>query len=134
MKKIICMLTILAFSSNLFAGDKVKSPEYDNGYLDGKVAAGEEYKGDGWFGAGLAGGLLLGLIGTGVVVGLSQVGSTEPIGYESGFLSGQPDYRLGFYKGYSKKIKSTRLQKSLIGGVIGTAIIVTILVATQGNK
>lgn len=135
MKKVICVLTILVFCSNLFAQEKVKSEQYENGYLDGRVSANDDYKGGGWFAAGFGSGVLLGLIGTGVIAGVSQIGSVEPPDYEISTLSNMPsDYKTGFFKGYSGKVKNTRLKKSLFGGLIGTAVIVTVIVATQGNN
>lgn len=79
---------------------------------------------------GLAGGSLLGLIGTGVcyfATGSADLGDKE---YRSMMTKGT-DYRLGFEKGYKGKSKSRKRRAALGGGLIGTLIGVVLLLGAQ---
>jgi hypothetical protein len=135
MKKVICIILFAVFIPTLFAQElpREKGNEYEKGYLEGKASASENYSGGGWFAFGLGGGLVLGLIGMGIVAGISQSGTVEPPMIHRISVSGKSDeFKMGFYDGYSKKAKSKRLSNSLIGGAIGTVVIVVIL--TSGDS
>ena len=141
-KKIVCIVIILCFSTTLFAQEISDSTmvenksidnsgaEYLRGKIDGKADAQAYYSGGGWVGGGLAGGFLLGLIGAGVIVGVSQIGSVKPDEELLLNLESQsPEFKKGYIDGYSGKAKSKRLTKSLIGGGIGTACAVVLILS-----
>lgn len=139
MKKIVCAVLILSFLNIVVAQDagqaNTNADEYQTGLLEGKISAGENYSGGGWFAAGLGGGFLLGLIGTGIVVGISQSGHVDPPHTAAlGISQKSNEYKMGYYDGYSKAAKKKRLGPSIIGGVIGTAVVVALLVSAEKNN
>jgi len=112
---------------------EIKSAEYETGYFDGIESGSENYSEGRWFVYGLAGGLFVGLIGSGAVVGFSQYGTVFPSSDHDYYIQDQTSvYKIGFYDGYSKEAKRKRLKPSIIGGLLGTAMIVAIL--TSGSK
>jgi hypothetical protein len=132
--KTICILLIMSLISTLYAGEipEKKTSEYLQGKIDGKKTASEDYSGGGWGAAGLGGGIVLGLIGAAAVVGASQLSSVEPPDKDLlDIASESDDYQTGFCDGYSRKAKNKRLIKSTIGGIMGTAIIVSIIISTR---
>ena len=137
MKKFIATILLIIFPVTVLAQEGVKteepkSGEYENGYLEGRASASENYSGGGWLAAGMGGGLLLGLIGGGIVVGISQSGTVEPPTMHRMSISDKSsNYKMGFYDGYSKKAKKKRLGNSILGGLIGTAAIVVIIMSNQ---
>jgi hypothetical protein len=135
-KKIVCIIMALSFLNIVAAQDVGQAnsavDDYQTGLLEGKISAGENYSGGGWFAAGLGGGFLLGLIGTGIVVGISQSGTVDPPHTVAlGISQRSNEYKLGYYDGYSKTAKKKRLGPSIIGGVIGTAVVVAIIVGSE---
>ncbi|MCP3681841.1 MAG: hypothetical protein GY861_04050 [bacterium] len=101
---------------------------YETGFIDGKTAASDNYSGGGWFAGGLASGLVLGLIGAGIITGISQSGDVDPPTMHRMAIKERSDsYRMGYFDGYSKKAKKKRLGNSLVGGILGTAVIVVVL-------
>jgi len=84
---------------------------YNEGYLEGQIVARRNYSSSGWFAVGLGSGFLLGLIGTGIAVGVSQTGQVEPPFSYVSVLSRKSDmYRVGFLDGYTKEAKRKRLK------------------------
>lgn len=137
MKRVICLVLVFSFLNVGFAQTIAPteniSDDYQTGLLEGKQSATKNYSGGGWFAAGLGSGFLLGLLGTGIVVGISQSGTVEPPHAVSlGISDKSNEYKMGYYDGYSKKAKQKRLAPSIIGGVIGTAVIVALIV--NSNK
>ena len=99
-----------------------------SGKIDGMLAAEENYSGDRWMESGLASGFLLGLIGTGIVAGVSQAGTVDPPSEILLILQEKSDsYVSAYLLSYSKKAKKKRLKKSITGGLIGTVVIVAVL-------
>ena len=95
--------------------------------IDGMLAAEEYYSADSWMELGFASGLLLGLIGAGIITGVSQLGTVDPSPeYLLSLQDKSSIYKISFLIGYSGKAKRKRLSKSLIGGIIGTATFVFI--------
>jgi hypothetical protein len=137
MRRGVAILMLVVFPVTVFAqesdvSEKPKTADYDTGFYDGEMSASENYGGGGWFAAGLGGGLLLGLIGGGIVVGISQSGTVDPpASHRLGISDQSNDYKMGYYDGFSKKAKKKRLGNSIIGGLIGTAVIVAILANAQ---
>lgn len=86
----------------------------------------------GYFAGGLAGGLLLGLIGTGIVY---AVAAGSAVDLESSAQARIADesavYQQGFRDAYTRKVKSKRKQSALVGGLLGTATWVVILLSAS---
>jgi hypothetical protein len=90
----------------------------------------------GWGVGGFFGGLTLGLVGTAVIAGVSQSGSADPPLGEMIRLDGTSnEYQSGFATGYDKRAKAKAFGSAIIGGLAGTALIVTaIVVSVQQEK
>jgi len=103
--------------------------EYQRGRLEGESWANANYNSEGWFAAGLGGGFLLGPIGAGVAIGLSQSGTVD---YPPGLLKHTSDksneFSMGFIQGYEKRVKRKKLNQSIIGGVVGTVVAAIVVV------
>jgi hypothetical protein len=124
--------SVMAQASYPFYVPEIKT-EYQKGVSEGELAAKNDYSPTVWVAAGFGGGLGLGLIGSGIVAGISQVGTVEPTNSRIQFLSLKTlDFRKGYFDGYSKKAKRKKLIGSIVGGLVGTATIVIIL--THGGK
>jgi hypothetical protein len=54
---------------------------YYKGSMNGRFSASDNFSSGGWFAGGIATGVLLGLIGTGIIAGVSIIGSPEPPNY-----------------------------------------------------
>lgn len=89
----------------------------------------------GRFAGGLASGLLLGLIGTGIVWAVAGSDDTPvPIAHALQLANANPNYNLAFQQGYSARLKARRKSSALTGGLVGTATVVVLyLAATSGN-
>ena len=102
--------------------------------LHGRAAADRRSLG-GRFAGGLASGLLLGLIGTGITYAIAGSDDASLSAAEAAQLaSANPVYSLAFQQGYTERLKARRKSSALTGGLLGTAAIVTIvLVANSSN-
>ena len=80
--------------------------------------------------AGVAGGILLGLIGTGLVVLLQS--DSDPSILSMGNLEGD-ECRYAYIEAYQNESASKKRKSALIGGLIGTAVLVLIVVASSGS-
>ena len=88
----------------------------------------------GRFAGGFAAGVGLGLIGTGVVYAVAAGSNADLPADQAAQLSGaSPAYREAYERAYRERLRSRRKSSALTGGLVGTALIVTILVAGQGN-
>ncbi len=100
------------------------------GQRDGEVCASHRYSSAGWLVGGLASGLVMPVLAPGLVVGASQLGSPRPPALEEhralqqGFA-----YYQAFCKGYAKRAHQKALGRSLIGGLIITAVTAVAVVA-----
>lgn len=94
---------------------------------EGKRASGDISTTGSFFG-GLAGGLFLGLIGTGIAV----VVQSEPQApyYQ---LPEDDNCSYAFQQGYANKGKSNKRSAALQGGLLGTAVLVVVLVVSQSG-
>jgi hypothetical protein len=89
---------------------------------------GENISTGGSVAAGLAGGVLLGLIGTGLVVLLQS--DSEPSQLAMNNLEGD-DCRYAYIEAYENKSLSKKRSSALIGGLIGTALFVAVYLSTS---
>jgi hypothetical protein len=102
------------------------------GFADGDAAAGDHYGSGKWLGYGLCGGFLLGLIGAGVIVGISQSGRPEPPPKDAQHIAnGTAKYQLGFGDAYAKRAKKKSLGMAIVGGLVGTAVAIAVIAGSQ---
>jgi predicted lipid-binding transport protein (Tim44 family) len=88
----------------------------------------------GRFAGGFAGGLTLGLIGTGVVYAIAAGSNADLPAEQAAQVSGaSPEYREAYQQAYRDRLRSRRKSSALTGGLVGTALIVTIVLASQSN-
>ena len=133
-KLIIIYLSLFLIASPLYSQDstEVKKYTFTQGEFDGELSAQHNYSGGGWLAGGLASGLFLGLIGTGIIYGISNSGEVSPPIAINMMLEDKPsDYRSGFYIGYSRKAKKQRKAKALTGGLLGTAAFLILFLNAQ---
>ncbi|MGI9174144.1 MAG: hypothetical protein ACR2GR_02335 [Rhodothermales bacterium] len=103
------------------------------GTLDGEIAAADKGSAS-WALGGFAGGVGLGLIGTGVAYGLAANSSATLPADKVVFIQGRSaDYRLAYQRAYKDGVQRKRKRSALVGGFVGTAAIVTVLVASGAN-
>ena len=105
------------------------SVDCDVDRMMGREAASNTHSSSGWMLGGLASGVFLGLIGTAVAYAVASSSTAQvervPDGVEPSC------YR----DGYSSKAKSMNTNNALIGGLLGTAALVLIVVsATSGSS
>ncbi len=106
---------------------------YEIGLAMGRASAGQNYNGGGWFAGGILGGLVLGLIGAGIMVAVSQGSKDPPVGELMALSHHSEHYKMGYSYGYNRAAKSKALTNSLIGGVLGTAVVVAIVLGSQSH-
>jgi len=128
--KYTSIILILVLPVALIAQQEESVPmklDYNKGYAQGQEEGSRVSQG-GWIAGGLAGGFLGGCIGGGIVW-LIASGDTPPY-----IPEGPGEYERGYIDGYKQSTKSKKQQNALIGGLIGTAAAVTIvLLATSGE-
>ena len=132
MKSNCALMLIIALANSGFAQDlslRGMDDEYQRGKLEGERWANDNYNSEGWFAAGLGGGLLLGPIGAGIAIGVSQKGEVyaSPDVLEN-TIDKSNEFRMGFIHGYENRANSKKLNQSILGGVIGTVVAVLIVV------
>lgn len=96
------------------------------GEMDAKI----QHKAGGWFAGGIAGGTLLGLIGGGIVVAIAAVSDPKPTNIPNKEIIDENCY----ISGYSKKAKNKNVVNAIGGGLVGTAIAVTIAVIIMSSS
>ncbi len=100
-------------------------------HAKGKADAQERGTG-GSFVGGFAGGLLLGLIGAGVVV-LAQSKSDPPADFMLQLEEEEEACRYTYIESYRNESVSKKRKSALTGGLIGTAIIVAVILSSNGE-
>lgn len=95
--------------------------------LAGKTDADDQHGTVGWFVGGIGAGVGLGLIGTGIIMGITALSSPKPSAIRAGQEEGC--YRDG-YKGTAKK---KNLLSALYGGLVGSAVWTAIYIANNND-
>ena len=101
------------------------------GYIDGKIAA----EGRGTAGSFLGGftcGILTGLVGTGILWGITR-GDSPPYELKAKIRSKGTDYREGFIQGYKERTKQKKRGARLGGGLLGTAGILALIFSASDS-
>jgi hypothetical protein len=89
--------------------------------MQGRTDAGAAHGAGGWFGGGVASGVGLGLIGTGIITGVAALGNPQP-------REAPVDVDASCYReGYSGRARGKNVTSSLLGGLVGTAVWVVIV-------
>lgn len=102
------------------------------GLLEGELLA-EGQRTGGKLGAGLAVGVLTGLIGTGIgyfVIGPSPL-SPEAIQRSAGRSA---DFQLGLKTGWEKKTRTKKRNAFLAGGLLGTAAFIALVASARSGQ
>ncbi|MCD4828458.1 MAG: hypothetical protein K8R90_03390 [Candidatus Cloacimonetes bacterium] len=99
----------------------VARKDFNTSYQLGR-AAGEQHSSSGWFIGGVASGFLLGLIGTAII-------AVAASGTVPAYIPDEVD-AMGYRTGYIDRSKSKNRGAAIGGGLLGTAIIVIIFVAS----
>jgi len=86
----------------------------------------------GSFVGGFAGGLLLGLIGTGIAYA-AQGPADVPVAYAADAQKYGSEYVLGFQQGFAEKSKKKKRGAALTGGLLGTGALVVLVLSASGS-
>lgn len=144
MKKLVCSIllvtTVNMFLFGSFAfGEQMKEDEFYDGKDKGEMTASTKHKTTGYIVGGVITGGLLGLIGTGLGIGIIAISSPPNVPPEikdevkSEIQEPSKSYKNGFTEGYRKKAKNKNLLHFLYSGLVGS-LIGGIIVASQSNK
>jgi hypothetical protein len=88
----------------------------------------------GYLAGGVASGVLLGLIGTGITYAVAASSDVSLPPFEMASIADHsPEYIQGFRSGYGDRVKAKRKQSALTGGLLGTALFVVIVVSAGGQ-
>lgn len=98
-------------------------------FYEGKMAAKHSVSTGGSAAGGFLGGIVLGLIGTGIAV----VVQSEPTPSYTLLPDGDSDCKFAFTQGYGEVGKSRKRSAALVGGLAGTLILVVVLVAANSD-
>jgi hypothetical protein len=125
-------------SSGLAEGETLPmKASYTEGLLQGRSAASRYYSSGGWFAGGLVCGLFSGFFGTCILAAASQGCIADPPASELVRIQQQDcQFQAGFMRGYDRKANAKALGASVGGGLLGTAVIVTVvyLIVTTGSE
>ena len=102
---------------------------WNDGYIAGKIAA-EDRGTAGSFVGGLTCGLLTGLIGTGILWGVTG-GDDASLHLNANVRGKGVDYSTGFTQGYKERTKQKKRNARLGGGLLGTAGIVLLILSAN---
>lgn len=93
----------------------------------GSNNANQEHSSVGWWLGGMGSGVMLGLIGTGLIWGISHASSPQPSTLPS-------NINADCYKdGYKREAKGSNKVGAGIGGLLGTAIFLLLVISAQGK-
>jgi hypothetical protein len=137
-RSIIAISALIALSTPLAAQQSTQAPEKSSapavktmadGMVTGQMLAEQQGTG-GSFVGGLAGGVLLGLIGTAIAYvaqGPADLPATHLV--EAQKYGGE--YTLGLQQGFAEKSKKKKKSSALAGGLLGTAAFVAVVLGAQ---
>ena len=127
MKQIISTLLVLTLiTSSVNAGELFAKSTCEDSKDKGRMSASQEHSSVGWWLGGIGSGVMLGLIGTGAIWGISHASSPQPSTIPS-------NIRNDCYKdGYKREAKGSNKVGAGVGGLIGTALFLFIFLSSQG--
>jgi len=129
MKKYVAIVLLVAFffatCSSHYAPpyESSEAPDYEKGYLDGKLQAGRRSQ-QGWVWGGCGGALVAGILGGGIVMAMGY-NSAEYPPFEA---KGTDAYKRGYVNGYQDGSASAKGSKATTGCLVGTLINVAAIV------
>jgi hypothetical protein len=135
-KKITWFIVLGAFLSfifpfGIFAEDEKHKLDCEESRIKGELNGKEYHSSGGMMLAGVSSGILLGLIGTGIIVALAAGSHPQPA-----FIPNEDIINESCYiSGYSDAARKKNIYAALGGGLVGTAVLVTIIAiaSTSGN-
>ncbi len=105
---------------------------FTDGYQNGGNLAVKYSTYDTWFGGSLIMGLAGGFIGAGLMAGMCQIGTAKPPAAELEKIQDQSEpFRNGFRQGYDGRMKRMALRSIFVGGLIGTAVSVGLMISNN---
>jgi len=107
-------------------GDGDNSPDYRQGAEAG-AQVGRRAGGGRWFGVGLVGGALTGPVGAGVATAMA--GRRPVTEWPEPPRADNASYRQGFEAAYEAQVRDSRRRKALVGGMVGSAVFVSAVIA-----
>jgi len=120
-------LTFVSLDPNMMARE-LQVATCDASKLQGRTDAGDQHGTVGWMAGSLAAGVGLGLIGTGIMLGMTALSSPKPDAIK-------PNMEETCYRdGYKSKAKNKNLIAALLGGLVGTAVWTAIYVANNNDE
>ncbi|HEY8468351.1 MAG TPA: hypothetical protein VIL18_01850 [Longimicrobiales bacterium] len=135
MRRIVSLLLVVLFLAApvALAQETEKANDMAAGIVDGELAA-QSPGTVGWGIGGFASGLFLGLIGTGVTYALAGSSNADlPPAIMASLSDRSPEYRMGFQQGYANKLRARRKSSALIGGALGTAVLVVAVISATSE-
>ena len=102
-----------------------------DGVAAGQISADAAGTGGSFWG-GFAGGLFLGLIGTGIAYAAQGPADAPALQLAEAQKHGS-EYLLGFQQGFAEKSKRKKRSSALLGGLVGTGTLVLLVVSASGN-
>jgi hypothetical protein len=109
----------------------VETRSMADGMVAGQMLANTRGTG-GSFVGGLAGGLVLGLIGTGIAYA-AQGPSELPVSALAESQKYGSEYLLGVQQGFADRSKAKKRSSALTGGLLGTAAFVALVLSASGS-
>jgi hypothetical protein len=109
----------------------VQAKTMPEGVLAGSAAA-QTIGTGGSFAGGMAGGLFLGLIGTGIAY-VAQGPSQPTMTTVASNQQYGADYMMGFNQAFADESKRRKKSSALTGGLIGTGVLVLLVVSAGGS-
>lgn len=95
-------------------------------------AAGDQVGTGGSMLGGFAGGFFLGLIGTGIAYAVASGSNAELPSFEAARIARTPgDYQIAFRQGFQERVRARKKASALTGGLLGTAVIVTLVLSAS---
>jgi hypothetical protein len=144
MRRAILLLAVLLLSASQSTLAQQPPPTYTGatpeqasqvaqGATDGWDAASKRGTA-GWMVGGIASGVTLGLIGTGITYFVAGSSDTQAPVSERLMLSQRaPEYSQAFQAAYSDGLKSKRKKAALTGGLVGTATMLVLVLSAGGS-
>ena len=129
----IVLATLLSFifPLRIFADDEKQKLDCEESRIKGELNGKEYHSSGGMILAGVGSGILLGLIGTGIIVAVAAGTHPQPTFIPNRDIINESCYT----SGYSNAARKKNIYAALGGGLVGTAVIVTIIAvaSTSGN-
>lgn len=120
---------LFIFPTGVLADDEEQELDCAESRIKGELNGREYHSSGGMIAAGVGSGIILGLIGTGIIVAVAA--GTDP---QPAFIPNEDIINESCYaSGYSDSARKKNIYGALGGGLFGTAVIVTIIAITYSS-